>query len=136
MSVVNSKKGKTKFGVLVAANNLASFTIHICSNEKVFPKRYRWTITSKIVDTSIDICRFIRKANKRPLDINKPKDYKKRRKYQNKALGRIDTMLSLMDIAYYTFNIKNEKYDNWIGMVVSLHTLLEGWMRSDKKYMK
>lgn len=62
MSVVKSKRGKSKFEVLVKANKLAAFTIRICSNEKNFPKRYRWTITSKIVNEAIDICRYIRKA--------------------------------------------------------------------------
>lgn len=136
MSVVKSKRGKSKFEVLIKANELAAFTIRICSNEKNFPKRYRWTITSKIVDEAIDICRFIRKANKRALDRAKPVEYKKRLKYQNKALGNIDSMLALMDIAYYTFNIKDEKIDNWVGMVVSLQTLLESWKKSDKQYMK
>lgn len=136
MSVVKSKRGKSKFEVLIKANELAAFTIRICSNEKNFPKRYRWTIASKIVDETIDICRFIRKANKRALDRAKPTEYKKRLKYQNKALGNIDSMLALMDIAYYTFNIKDEKIDNWVSMVVSLQTLLESWKKSDKQYMK
>ena len=136
MSVVKSKRGKSKFEVLIKANELAAFTIRICSNEKNFPKRYRWTITSKIVDEAIDICRFIRKANKRALERAKPAEYKKRLKYQNKALGNIDSMLALMDIAYYTFNIKDEKIDNWVSMVVSLQTLLESWKKSDKQYMK
>lgn len=109
MSVVKSKRGKSKFEVLVKANELAAFTIRICSNEKNFPKRYRWAITSKIVNEAIDICRYIRKANKRVLNREMLKEYKKRRKYQNKALGSIDSMLALMDIAYYTFHIKDEK---------------------------
>lgn len=136
MSVVKSKRGKSRFEVLVKANELAAFTIRICSNEKNFPKRYRWTITSKIVDEAIDICRCVRKANKCALDREKPKEYKRRLKYQNKALGGTDSMLALMDIAYYTFNIKDAKIDNWVGMVVSLQTLLEGWKKSDKKYIK
>ena len=136
MSVVKYKRGKSKFEVLVKANELAAFTIRICSNEKNFPKRYRWAITSKIVNEAIDICRYIRKANKRVLNREMLKEYKKRRKYQNKALGRIDSMLALMDIAYYTFHIKDEKIDNWVDMVVSLQTLLEGWKKSDKNFMK
>lgn len=49
MSVVKSKRGRSKFEVLVKANELAAFTIRICSNEKNFPKRYRWTITSTAI---------------------------------------------------------------------------------------
>lgn len=79
---------------------VAAFTIRICSNEKNFPKRYRWTITSKIVNEAVDICRYIRKANKCVLNREMLKEYKKRRKYQNKALNSIGSMELAMDAFY------------------------------------
>ena len=42
MSVVKSKRGIGKMLVVTRANELAVYTIRICSNEKNFPKRYRW----------------------------------------------------------------------------------------------
>lgn len=136
MTVIKSKRSETKFEVLVKAYQLAALTIHLCSNEKHFPKRYRWVITSKIVDESIDICRYIRKANRHLLDRDLPKEYTLRRKNQIKALGCIDSMLTLMDIAYYTFNIEEKTIENWTGKVVSLQTLLQNWKKSDEKFMK
>ena len=35
MSVVKSKRGKPKLGVLTKAQELAVYTIHICSNERM-----------------------------------------------------------------------------------------------------
>lgn len=136
MTVVKSKRSKTKFEVLAKAYQLAALTIRLCSNEKHFPKRYRWVITSKIVDESIDICRYIRKENRHLLDRDQPKEYKRRRKNQIKALGCIDTMLTLMDIAYYTFNIEEKTIENWTGEVASLQTLLESWKKSNENFMK
>ena len=52
MSVVKSKRGEGQLLVLSKANELATYTIKICSNEKNFPKHYRWCITSKIVDAA------------------------------------------------------------------------------------
>lgn len=136
MTVVKSKRSKTKFEVLVKAYQVAALTIRLCSNEKHFPKRYRWVITSKIVDESINICRYIRKANRHLLDRDQPKEYRQRRKNQIKALGCLDAMLTLMDIAYYTFNIEEKTIEKWTGEVVSLQTLLQNWSRSDEKLMK
>ena len=50
MSVVKSKQTEGKLLVVTKARELAAYTIKICSNEKNFPKRYRWCITAKIVD--------------------------------------------------------------------------------------
>ncbi len=41
MSVPKSKRGTPKLEVITKANELATHTIHICSNENCFPKRYR-----------------------------------------------------------------------------------------------
>lgn len=48
MSVVKSKRTKSELEVVNKAIALASYTIHICSNEKNFPKRYRWCLTGKM----------------------------------------------------------------------------------------
>lgn len=63
MSVPKSKRGTSKLEVITKANELATHTIHICSNESCFPKRYRWCITAKIVDAAVEISRLINMAN-------------------------------------------------------------------------
>ena len=63
MSVVASKRGEGKLLVLTKANELAVYTIRICSNERNFPKRYRWCITAKIVDSAMDISNYANMAN-------------------------------------------------------------------------
>ena len=63
MSVVKSKRGETTLTVLTKARELSIYTIRICSNEKNFPKHYRWCITAKIVDATIDINNNVNMAN-------------------------------------------------------------------------
>jgi len=55
MSVVKSKRGEGQLLVITKANELAAYSIKICSNETNFPKRYRWCITNKIVDAATEI---------------------------------------------------------------------------------
>ena len=130
-SVPKSKRKRSDLELSVKANELAAYTIRICSNENNFPKRYRWCITSKIVDTVIDVNRFIDLAN--AIHVEKRKDAKMRRKYQIKAQAHIRSLLTLMNIAYCLFDIDEKRIDYWTGMVVSIQTLLQNWKKSDKQ---
>ena len=49
MSVPKSLRSEGKLRVITKANELAAYTIKICSNENCFPKRYRWCLTSKML---------------------------------------------------------------------------------------
>lgn len=55
MSVVKSKRGQGKLEILTKSRELTAYTIKICTNEKSFPKRYRWCITNKIVENTVSI---------------------------------------------------------------------------------
>lgn len=53
MTVVKNKRTDSRLEVVTLSRKVASYTIKICSNESNFPKRYRWCITSKIVESAI-----------------------------------------------------------------------------------
>ena len=134
MSVVKSKRGKSDLEVVTKAISLSTYTIHICSNEKNFPKRYRWCLTGKIVEFTIDICNYINMANSVFTTSNK--DYQTRRQYQNKALAASYALLTMMDIAYNTFNIDDERIDYWVGLVIDVQNLTRNWRKSDSERSK
>lgn len=48
MSVVKSKRGEGQLLVITKANELATYTIKICSNEKNFPKHLLRHILSSV----------------------------------------------------------------------------------------
>lgn len=100
MSVVKSKQTEGKLLVVTKARELAAYTIKICSNEKNFPKRYRWCITAKIVDCAIDVSSNVNAANSIYVNDDNKKDYQLRRQYQTKALAETYALLSMIDIAY------------------------------------
>ncbi len=54
MAVPEGKRTESKLAVQTKAIELAIYTVTICSNEKNFPKRYRWCLTNKIVDTALE----------------------------------------------------------------------------------
>ena len=97
MSVVKSKRGESDLAIINKSRELAVYTARICSNEKNFPKRYRWCITSKIVSDSFDIYSNIRKAN--AVFVKIETDYNIRRQCQDNAIGSIDSLLGNMGLA-------------------------------------
>lgn len=134
MSVLKSKRGESKLAVITKARELATYTVKICSNEKVFPKRYRWCITSKIVDTVLDIHANAIRANS--IYVSVQEDYALRKQFQNKALSQTYSLLSLMDIAYNTFNIEDSKIEYWTGLVLETQALIRKWRNSDAERYK
>lgn len=129
MSVPKSKRSEGQLTVLVKANELATHTIKICSNEKNFPKHYRWCITNKIVDSALDINNYITMAN--AVFVTDKNDVALRKQFQTKAIAASYALLSMMDIAYRTFGIESKKIEYWTGLVIELQNYLRNWKKSD-----
>jgi hypothetical protein len=120
--------------VFTKANDLAAFTIRICSNEKNFPKHYRWCVTAKIVDAALDINNYITMANS--VFVQSENDVALRHQFQQKAIASSYALLSMIDIAYRTFGIDSAKIDHWTGMILEVQNLLRNWKKSDKDRYK
>lgn len=131
MSVVKSKQTEGKLLVVTKARELAAYTIKICSNEKNFPKRYRWYITAKIVDCAIDVSSNVNAANSIYVNDDNKKDYQLRRQYQTKALAETYALLSMIDIAYSVFSIESKRIEYWTRLVNEVQVLLRNWRKSD-----
>lgn len=134
MAVVKSKRSEGHLTVLVKANELAMHTIKVCSNEKNFPKHYRWCITSKIVEAALDINNNITMAN--AVYVSDKNDYDLRKKFQNKAIASSYALLSMMDIAYRTFGIKSDSIEYWTELVIEVQNYLRNWKKSDAERYK
>lgn len=136
MSVVKSHREETELTVITKANELTAYTIKICSNEENFPKRYRWCITSKIVESAIDIGNNIIKANS--IYIRSEDDLAMRRKYQQEAMSETQALLNMINIAYNTFGIKSNRIEYWTQLIVDVQNLLRNWRKSDsnRKFKK
>lgn len=129
MSVVKSQREETELTVITKANELTAYTIKICSNEKNFPKRYRWCITSKIVESSINIGNNIIKANS--IYVQSAEDLAARSRYQKEALIETYALLNMISIAYETFGVESDRVKYWTQLVNSVQTLIRNWRKSD-----
>jgi len=131
LSVPEGKRTESKLEVQTRARELAVYTVSICGNEKVFPKRDRWAITNRIVNTALTIMEEIDMAN--DIRVSTKGDFEIRRKSQTIALVSTAKLLGLMDLAYIKYNIPSTKIRYWTQLVVNLRQLIIAWRQSDKK---
>lgn len=134
MSVPETKRSDGKLKVVTKSRELESYTVRICSNEKNFPKRYRWCVTNKIVDAAIEIANCIEMANS--VFVKTQRDYALRRNYQLKARAHIFSLLSMIDLGYRTFGIESNRVEFWTSLVCDVRKLLDSWIKSEEDRYK
>ena len=66
---------QTEFAIITKAKDLVKHTF-LMTNERRFPKKYRFTIVNRLHDLTIDIFQHIQEANE--LDIADPQEYRER----------------------------------------------------------
>ena len=127
MSVVAGKRGEGDLKVITVSGDLCDYTLQITSNEKHFPKRYRWNITNRILQITFDIDDHIIYANSvyvREGDGS----LLRRQTHQLEALE-----LRNIDRADRRCGIDSDRIEFWTGQIKELQRLIRGWYRKDKE---
>lgn len=134
MSVPVGKRTESKLAVQTKAKELALYTVTICGNEKIFPKRDRWILTNRIVTTTLEIMESVDVANS--IYITTKGDFELRRKYQTIAFASTARLLGLMELAYVKYRIDSKRIRYWTQLVSDERSLIRKWGQSDKKRYK
>lgn len=147
MAVPKSQRAKTPLTVLTELDALISYTIQLCTDERRFPKRYRWCLTKDIIDSAIKAKADAARANS--VYVNDRESVILRRTYQQKAIANLAALGTLMDTAFKVFNglrhldeEKPKKHVNiatWTARYDKTKALMLAWKKSDtehaRKYM-
>ena len=131
MSVPEGKRSESKLEVQTRAKALALYTVTICGNEKVVPKRDRWAVTNRIVSTALTIMEEVDVAN--DIRVSTMGDFELRRRSQTIALSSTAKLLGLMELAYVKYNIEGKRMSYWATLVMEERELIKKWRQSDKK---
>ena len=118
--------------VITVSGDLCDYTLQITSNEKHFPKRYRWNITNRILQITFDIDDHIIYANSvyvREGDGS----LLRRQTHQLEALELTNVLLRNIDRAYRRLGIDSDRIEFWTGQIKELQRLIRGWYRKDKE---
>lgn len=131
MSVPEGKRTESKLEVQTKAKALALYTVSICGNEKVFPKRDRWAVTNRIVSTALTIMEEVDVAN--DIYVSTQGDFELRRRSQTIALSNTAKLLGLMELSYVKYSIDGDRMKHWAQMVIDARELIKKWRQSDKE---
>lgn len=146
MAIPKSKRTTTPLSVLVEADTLACYTILICTDERRFPKRYRWCLTQQIIDAAVRAKMHIANANS--VYVNDHESAILRRTYQQKAIADVAALSAAMDTAFKLFSglrhidttgkpKKRINIATWTAQLDKVKSLLLAWKKSDtEKYKK
>lgn len=131
MSVPLHKRSENKLDAYVKTLNLVKYTMHMVENEKLFPKKSRWNLASKISDNCLDSLTKIRQANK--IQAKTGEQAKFRLKLQFDILLHFDALWGLMTVAYETYGMPSEKIEIWCNLLQEAEDKVSAWRRYDVK---
>ena len=131
MSVVSGLRGEGDLKVITESGKLCDYTLQITSTEKHFPKRYRWSITNRIVQLTLDIDDHLIHANS--IYVRSEEDSARRQRHQLEALELTYVLLRNIDRAYRRFGVGSFNVEHWTGLIKELQRLIRWWYTKDKK---
>lgn len=130
MSVLKRFRSESPFAVRDEARKLEIKIIKLCMNEKYFPKRYRFILTTDIIQDAHRLADYIEAANK--LDLTEVTS-KRRLMYQKEALVRIEYILRKFILAEELgFTIPESSLKELGEDLLKEEKLIKNWIESDR----
>jgi hypothetical protein len=135
MSVLKSRRSKSRIQYLDTARELEIYTIKQCSR---FPKRFMFLITKDIVSLATAIYNNVRAANS--ISVLTLNDANMRHEYITKANCHLQCLISQLDIAHEFISItekrkpiKSNVWTRWAKLITDETKLLDILSENDKK---
>lgn len=129
MSVRVDERSQGELTVIVKAKEMAAHTLRITNNEKNFPKRYRFTLTNKIVDKAFDVYTLLYEANE--IYPHNGRELEMRQNKQREAMAYCRSMMAMIDIAKEAFSLSPDKVAYWAKMIFEVRTMTAAWYKKD-----
>lgn len=134
MSVPVNRRSHGKLEACSKAFELATYTLKITKNEKIFKEEFQECLTDKIIDAAIDIFALTKEANE--LSVRSSDDYKNyqdRINMQRKAIKCCGNLNTYILLAKPTLHLSSKRVKYWAGMTKETKALIKAWMDSDKR---
>ena len=133
MSVLATKRGEqpTNLTVLNDVLQLHNYIIQLLTNQKFFPKRYRWIIAYRIQKNINEIQQNVTSAN--TIKVTNQQSFKKRNNYQSDAYNLLCVQQTyLLQCGRGKFcSLPQGSFKTWQLKIYNLKNKLTKWMDSD-----
>ena len=127
-------KGSKDLPALTLSGQIVDYTLDITSNEKHFPKRYRWCVTNRIIEKALTIDDYLILANSVRVRIKE--DYLRRYTFTAKALEITYALQRDIDRAYRRFGINSFNIEHWTKLIGQLQGKIRNWIKDDSERYK
>ena len=117
--------------VQTKAIELATYTINNALKDKIIPKRDRWALGSRLVDTALELATHIDTAN--TLRLDNAEEAKERSLEQRLALSATFRLMTLIHIARQLTHFPEDTHLHWATLVNEVQTMLRAWIDSDRR---
>ena len=131
MSVPESKRGESRFSVIIKAESLARYTLTITSNERIFTREYQRSLTDDINNRAKNIYLNIWTANN--IRVQTHYDLNRRSRIQIDAEENCTALLALIQLSHRVFHLKSSRVRYWGACVVETRNLIRTWRAGDLK---
>lgn len=132
MSVPVGLRKSSKFNLTNKIEEFLEYTYRIGSNSDVVPKRHKCTIGKNLIDNTLQLYELVQNANSIRVELKS--DYKKRRKYQEEALGKLNVIYAITKALINISSLRKSTRDMLISQVFEISDILIGWMTMDEKF--
>jgi uncharacterized Fe-S center protein len=129
MSVRVSERSQGDLDVIVKAKQMAVHTAETTNNTNYFPKRYRLTITDKIVDKSFEIFTLLYEANE--IYPRNKRDFEERQRNQRRAMACCRMLVAMIDVSKTLFHLPADKVSYWTKLVVEVRYMTAAWYKKE-----
>lgn len=134
MSVPVNQRSHGTLEAYTKAYELATYTLRITKNKKIFTEDYQEQLTDYIISSALDIYMLTGYANSLTVKTSKDKDnYDARIRAQNEAIRRCGDLIRLIFIAKPIFHLSSKRVKYWHGLTKDTRNLIKAWSDSDVK---
>ena len=124
---------QSELSVIVKAKDLCSYVLMVTEKS---PKRFRFTLTSKLQTSALNVLENLFRANEVFLEKGNLIMAEKRESYQQEALTECKLLAYLAQLAMEQQCILPKQYEQITKKVYDVQNMIGAWMKSDKKRME
>ena len=120
----------SELSVITKAKDLCSYIMTITDKS---PKRFRFTLVSRLQNYGLDIIEYLIKANEIYVPNVQSQEMADRVNLQRGAMSRLKLLGYISELAMKQQCILPKQYEQITKQVYDVQNLLGAWMNSDKK---
>ena len=132
ISVVKSRR-TDKSEMCYLANEVEYKAIKMTMNEKYFPKRARFIITNKLIDSAMNVSANFNAAN--AIFPNTEEKLKLREQDQTIGKANISVLEHQLNLSVKLFNIPSAVMDDIFSQVSEMKKMYSNWVKSGRKIL-